>query len=253
MKKSFNLFCFLLMFIVASIFLYAEDPTKINLVISEWEPYTSGDLPGNGILTELTVAALSKAGYESDVTLLPWPRGVDYVKSGRFDALIGASYTVERLDYFSFPDVLWVSYISFFSQAGKNIQYTTLENLVPSKIGVINGSFLFDILSPIDGLIIETEATVEQNIRKLAAERVDYIMDSDDSVQYMLITKLQELGNKIERIDPPFKKDDLYVVFSKRLNNYEKLTSDFNRGLEMIKADGTYQEIVEKHGLALTE
>ena len=43
--------------------------------------------------------------------------------------------------------------------------------------------------------------------------------------------------------------EHLFNAFSKKVENYEKLKEDFDRGLELIKADGTYNNILEKHGL----
>lgn len=55
----------------------------------------------------------------------------------------------------------------------------------------------------------------------------------------------------IKILKPPFKIYDMYVAFSKRKPGYEQLTVDFNRGLKLIKADGTYEKILQKHNITL--
>ena len=39
------------------------------------------------------------------------------------------------------------------------------------------------------------------------------------------------------------------MVFSKKLAGYEKIVNDFDKGIILIKQEGTYNEILKKHGL----
>ena len=49
-------------------------------------------------------------------------------------------------------------------------------------------------------------------------------------------------------MDPPLEVKNLYLAFSRNATNYDVKLRAFNRGLEIIKADGTLQQIYEKHG-----
>jgi len=71
----------------------------IKISATSWIPYTSKDLKSGGFLTEICQVALEKAGYKSKVKFTPWKRAVNMTKTGKSDALIGASYTKERTEY----------------------------------------------------------------------------------------------------------------------------------------------------------
>ena len=53
----------------------------------------------------------------------------------------------------------------------------------------------------------------------------------------------------IYEIAPPYTTYDVHVAFSKQRDDAQKLATDFAKGLEAIKADGTYDKILEQHGM----
>ena len=55
----------------------------------------------------------------------------------------------------------------------------------------------------------------------------------------------------VEIIKPAYKVYDMYVAFSKLKPNYKQLTADFNKGLKIIKKDGSYDAILKKHNVSV--
>lgn len=227
----------------------SDQQDVIRIAISEWEPYTGERIAEHGMLTALTVAAFEKVGYQTEIVLLPWTRCIDMTMSGDMDAVVGASLTEERLVDFSYSDILWPSQVAFYCLTGKATQYDSLDALAPAVIGVYNGSKLIDELKSVKGITLDPVESVEQNIEKLINGRVDYMIDSKDSVQYILTTKMKSDFSKVQLLQPPYAQDDLYLAFSKKNPACDRIISDFNKGLQMIKEEGTYDAIVERFGL----
>ena len=73
---------------------YAQEVLK--LVNDPWPPYTGETLPGKGIATEIVVTALRRAGYETQVTFVPWKRALKGTIDGTYDILITTSYNDDR-------------------------------------------------------------------------------------------------------------------------------------------------------------
>lgn len=221
----------------------------IMLAGANWEPYMGEELPGKGFLVELSTEALKRVGYDVDIVFVPWARAVEMTKEGKYTALVGASFNQERSEFLSYPNSSWEVKMSFFSLPGKQIQYTTLENLCPVRIGLIRGSYLYDRLHEVDCITLDIGATVLKNIRKLLAGRFDVYLESQDNVAYYVNNYLSDKKEAIELISPPFEVDNIYTAFSKNIPEYEQLTKDFDRGIQLIQADGVYDSILKKHGM----
>jgi ABC-type amino acid transport substrate-binding protein len=46
---------------------------------------------------------------------------------------------------------------------------------------------------------------------------------------------------------PALKFNDIYITLSQELDNSEAIMRDFNRGINIIRENGLYQKIKEKH------
>ena len=230
---------------------YEGDAQSQPLVIAatDWPPYTSHNLRNNGFLMEIVTTALRRTGYTPEVKFVPWKRGVELTKKGDYDALVGVSYLEERTAYFLYPTYGWENYMYFFGRAGHGRQYKSVEDLCPASIGIFHGSFYVDRLSPITCIKLEEVKTVRQNIQKLVSGRIDLFIDSKDAVDYTLQTELPEHKGRIEPVQPSFEVDKIHMVVSKQHPQHQQIAADFDRGIALIKADGTYQKILDEHGI----
>lgn len=221
---------------------------KVKVAACEWEPYTGEKLQGRGFLTEVTVEGLRRAGYESQVIFYPWIRAFESVKDGENDALLGASFTKERLTFFEYPSVLWEAELCFYAPKGCGGRFVSPEKLAPAKIGIYNGSFLQEKLNGFPGLQLIGVNETGQNIEKLANGRLDYLIDSRDNVNFILQSRMKKYELEIEVMEPAFAKDEIYLVFSKKNSASQRLSEEFSKALQSMKLDGSYLRIAAKHG-----
>ena len=87
------------------------------------------------------------------------------------------------------------------------------------------------------------------NINKLIAGRTDLLIDSADSFNFILNKYFKNATDKVTAIQPPYQIDKIYTVFSKKNSRYKKLMTDFDRGIELIIKNGTYDQILKKHDM----
>lgn len=227
-----------------------DDPQKFLIVATEWSPYTSNALEGKGFLTELTVKALKEAGYSADIQFYPWARALDMVKTGKADGIIGVSYTKERTKFLKYPEVLWINNVFLFSNKknANKIKFTSLKSIAPASIGILNGSFLQNILVE-DGIKLEMVNDVETNIKKLVYGRIDYFAEAEVAVNYVLNNELKDYKDLIAAVDPPIVVDKVYVAFSLKSNKSMLAFDSFNKSLLQMKNSGEYARIIQKYGL----
>ena len=239
--------CFIVLLIAFfPVFVRAE---PLVIAATNWAPYTDEKLENSGFFAEICQAALAEAGYESRIVFLPWKRAVKLTKAGQYHALLGASFTREREPFFAYPEFYWENPTMFFAGKDHPASYGKVKDLCPARLGLFAGSFYEKRFRAYGCFEIQTVSSTEQNIKKLAAGRVDLILDSKDSINYFLANEFAEFQKDIKPLSPPLEIDKLYMVISKKVSNYGQIRDDFDRGIKALKADGSYDRILIKHGL----
>lgn len=244
MKKIFPFIFILFTCFGTSVFAKNQ---KITISGTEWIPYSGNSLPGKGLLTEITVKAFEAVGYTVIVKLIPWKRALINTKAGIFDGLLGASYSKERSKYFAYPKYAWQTAMHVFSNDPSRTQFTSFKNLCPAKVGILRGSIYKKQLSQPDCLNLEEGNQMEHNIRKLSKNRIQYMVESRDSIVFFL-NQNPSYKQSIYIMTPPFEKNKAYTIISKKNPDYQLLVNRFDKGIQMIKKSGQYKAILKKHG-----
>ena len=228
----------------------AEQIVKLSTI--NWEPYTGQNLPDHGFFSELVTESLAKVGYRVVYGYRPWPRALKEAKDGKVDGVMNAYWKQDRTEFLSYPDVVWKVKEEFIALQKNPISFNgKLSSLKGYKIGVLNQSAQ---AAEIEFADVKTEPVSDQlqNVKKLLAERIDAIV-IPRSIFFYHLERIDPGFDRtlIKILKPPFKIYDMYVAFSKRKPGYEQLTADFNRGLKLIKVDGTFKKILQKYNITL--
>lgn len=225
-----------ILFTVLSIELYSN-----NIVV-----YTDPEKRG-GFLEEITKSAYSAVGYNIQIEYLPWARALEKVKNSNSDVLLGAQYTFERSKYLKYSDKIAESEMVFFKRKSLKIKYSTLEDLEGYTIGTIIKSIYTEEFDKAKYLKKEPVSNYITNIDKLISGRIDLFLEKKNVVLKELEINYIEEKNKIDYLEKPLKKLEFYNCFSNKDPNYIKKLNDFNKGLSIIKKNGTYTKIMSKN------
>ncbi len=260
MTKSFQIFLFvsLFLFLFCTQNILAQElitekiqATEKHIILANetsWPPHYGKELKNGGYTTEIISAAMAKVGYKVSIKWLSWNRAVALASKGIYDGLGACFYNQKRAKLFAYTDSLGKTETVFFKLKNKNIKFTSLEQLKGYKIGTAKGYGYPQKFSDASYLTKIDAPKIEFNIRKLLNARIDLVIGSKKVTQHLLNTNYPVDKNKIEIIQPPLEMMPLYVAFSKKSTGYEQKVKDFNRGLKLIKADGSYAKILKKHG-----
>ncbi|MCP4574888.1 MAG: amino acid ABC transporter substrate-binding protein [Deltaproteobacteria bacterium] len=228
---------------------FADDKIIVLAHETSWAPHYGESLENEGYTVEIIREALKRVGYGLKTVWLPWKRAQADAARGDYDGLGASYYNEERATKFAYSNPISTTDVVFFKRTEDNIKYSKLEDLKPYKIGTGLGygypeKFIkADYLEKIEAYELKT------NITRLLHKRIDLIIGSRKAILFYLKQKYPDKMNSLEILGDPLETLSLYVPFSKMTPNYKQKVEDFNRGLEMIKEDGTYQKIMEKYGL----
>ncbi len=239
------------MLLVFSIFLaiqgYASEK-EIFLTSAEYPPYYCEELENQGCITEIIREVFKRVGYDLKVKFYPWKRAEMMAKKGFSDGMFPPWHTKEREKWFFFSNPIPPPNImGFYKRKDKIITFKTYQDLQPYRIGSVLG-----YAYPTDFLEIKLRNiksyTDEMLINNLVTGRIDLAVIDKMQAKYLLITKYPKQSGNFEFMEPPLAIIQQHLVISKKTKNAQTKINDFNRGLKMIKDDGTFEEILKKHG-----
>jgi polar amino acid transport system substrate-binding protein len=225
-------------------------PEKVVIAATEWAPFTSAEVENGGLLSEISTAALKRVGYDAEMVILPWRRAYEMTRKGRYDALLGTSFLEERTADFIYPNYAWSTHFFFHARQGvRPWQYTSLESLCPATIGILIGSFHRKNLVAVPCLKVQENSSIRQSIQMLMRKRIDLYLTVPEVINHYIAKDFPDAQGKIIPIHPFYIEDKAYLVFPKALVRSKTLVRDYERGIQLIKADGTYTAIVRKHNV----
>lgn len=221
----------------------------ITLATLEWPPYVGEELEDYGFTSEIVTASFERMGYEVKIEFMPWARVLQEVEQGHYDAGFPAYYSEERANTYFLTDAFVEGPVVFYKQAGENITYTTLEDLKPYRIGVVLGYVNTPEFDAADYLQKDAANNDEQNLKKLLLNRLDLVVIDRFVAASIIDQSIPEAKDSLDFLSPPLEVKTLHVILSRNTENAEQKLKDFHEGLQQIIADGTFAQIMEKHGM----
>lgn len=220
----------------------------IVLATDEWAPYYSNGLEQNGFFAEITKEAFHRAGYDCQIKFVPWERAMTLAKKGMYDGVLGAYYTKPREEHFGYSIPVSEDHVYFFWLKDRAIDYRELTDLIPYKIGVVNGYHYSDEFDRADYLNKIGNYDVESNVRLLLKGRIDVLLGSEKVIKMILKQDYFLDQGRVQMSNFPLSSKKLYILVSHQSQHHESAIRDFNHSLKNMKKDGTVEAILLKHG-----
>jgi polar amino acid transport system substrate-binding protein len=222
----------------------------VSLAVLDWKPYAGEELEKFGFGSQILTAAFNRVGYKVKFNFMPWVRALKDTETGKYDAVCYGYYSDSRVKTYALSNPFIESALVFCKHKDSDISYSSLQDLKSYRIGVIRGYVNTEQFDAADYLTKEEASNETLNLKKLLNKRVDLIVIDKFVAQYLINTVFYKNKSDFEFISPPLKIHPLYVMFSKKVENYEKNLQAFNDGLQQIISDGTRMKIIRSYGLA---
>ena len=209
-------------------------------------PYYAEDLEDGGFITKVIVSAFNKMGYRVEVEFVPWARATHLVKTGAADGIYSIWFRKDRESWVAFSDPLYSNITMILKRKETSVVYKTLLDLTPYTIGIVRGysyTERFNNATYLNKIYVTDNL---QNIKLLKLKRLDLILIDQMVGSYLIHSEPELAGVEFEWLEPPLESLQIHVGFSKKVKDYLSLVNTFNEGLMKIKADGTYDAIVNK-------
>ncbi len=224
-------------------------PTLIKMTTCNWQPYAGVNLTNLGFASELLTRLFKRLGYESTIDILPWKRSMIKTAQGKYDLAYNAYYSEERGKEYALTDPYIHSRVYLCSRKESNINFTTLKELTPYRIGVVMGYVNSEEFDHADYLTKDEAVTDLHNLKKLFGKRISLaVVDKYVAIQLIktspfLIANLTDITFH----EPPLITLPVHAAFSKAIPGYQERVKEFNRELKAMIKDGSFDILMEIH------
>lgn len=236
-------------FILAALPSYAENVFRVATDI--WEPYEYVvDNKNVGLSTEIVEGVFNRMNLyiSNPIPNYPWARVEAMLNKNEIDAMYTAAFDPKRAAIHKYPseaiiDSDWVLLINSKYQFTKH--YTNLGDLKGQIIGTVNGFSYPEYFANFikENSKIEQANRDELNIKKLALDRVDYVIMDKYNALYLI--KALNLSDKIMILPKTVEANKLYLVFNKNVS--DDVIKLFDKELIKFKSTKEYKEILNKY------
>lgn len=204
----------------------------------------AGETEGTGWDYDAWEAICDLLNCEAEMTLAGWPAVIDEVANGQLDtAADGISITDERKEVVDYSDAYMIVQQKFIVRIDED-RYPTAQALIDdtgARIGTQVGTTNFELAVTLlggDGRI-DAFDQFALAIQALIVGDVDaVIIDDAAGLGYV-----GENADDIKTIDDALQSDPLGFIFPKG----SELVDPVNQALDVLKADGTFEELGRKY------
>ena len=244
--KKFVLSVFFVCLTAGSVFAVGVD--DIRFMTEEYPPFNmkGDDGVATGIAVDVLAEMFKRVGSSKtakDVEVLPWARGYKEVQSTPNTSLFCMTRSEEREPLFKWVGPIASTRVVATALKSKGIAAGTAADLADLSAGVIKDD-IGDQLAEKAGIKkIDRTANNGQNIKKLNSGRVDIWIYEEN----VALWQLKDMG-----FDPA-DYETVYVLEAGRLDyafhkdTDQALIDQLQKVLDEMKADGSYQDIVDKY------
>lgn len=225
----------------------AGEKTWIVATDTVFKPFEYTDAQGNfvGIDVDILAAIAQDQGFKYELQSLGWDSGVAAVQAGQADALIaGATIKQERIDMgWIFSDGYYDATQTFVVKADSSI--ASFDDLAGAKVAVKTGTAGADFANSLkdqygfEVVSFEDSPTMYQDV--ILGNSVACVEDTP-----IMAASIKEGGLDL-KIPAGMESEGAPYGFAIMNAANQELLDMFNKGLANIKANGKYQEILDKY------
>jgi polar amino acid transport system substrate-binding protein len=226
---------------------YAEEKV-VRLTNGEWKPFLSETTPNFGFVSHIITEAFAAEGYRVEYSFYPWARAYDQAKKGAFDGSAAWMDGQDRRENFYLTNPISEAAYHFFYLKDDGFDWETLEDLQDISIGAtLEYTYTAEFISAAKNkeLDVQFVSTDEMNLKKLLKGRIK-IFPGEVTVTYGQLRSLfpESTVNKFTHHPKPLTTSPLHLLLSKKADRAKELNDVFNSGLEKIKKNGTFDQVM---------
>lgn len=222
---------------------------KIVAAADPYPPFVDPTLPRQGLSLELAREAFKTQGYDLEFKQVPWARAEAGLVAGDYDIIPDAWMTDARKKTQLFSVSYAENSVKFIKRKGDPFEFNGLPSLKGKTVGVVRDYNYGDAFLNDPGFKREAVDALLTNIDKLVLGRIDLTLEDEIVASSLVSRKDQKLLDKLEFTKNALATNKLYITSGLSNPRHQEIIDAFNKGLAVIKKNGSYAKILKSYGI----
>ncbi|WP_136513906.1 substrate-binding periplasmic protein [Geomonas edaphica] len=242
-KRAVLIFMLALLSVLASVDVVCARMRITLLAENDWYPYSAevASRP-QGFSVDFITAAYKAVGVTVVYKVVPYARAMSQVKDGHYAGCFNAGeieslkadYLLPKQSIMISDPVVWGTISAPHIKSYKDLERKT--------VGVVNG-YNYDLqLTDNEKIVKDVGPTELSSMKKLALGRIDFTVIDRWVSLYLISRNKSDLQGKIRQVGV-LQSIRIIPVFSKLHPDGAKARDLYDKGMAIIKKDGTYEKI----------
>lgn len=238
---------------------YKSEAPILKITGNYWEPYISNHLPANGLIINLVTSVFTRAGYQVDISYMPWNKISEGLKNSDLDASVASWYNETRAVELEFTDPYLHNELIIVKRSSDPLFFDSVDSLKREleqknyKLGAFKDfgyGDSFNEIAPYVSLSYYKYCTTM--LRDLASDKIDLIL-VDRWIAEQELASNKNMASRLEIIPTTLIEKGLHVAISAKRNDSKEISAAFNRTLNKMKKDGSYTSILSQHNFTINK
>jgi len=228
---------------------YGGEGKVLKTASDSWPPFIDPQNPKGGLSVEIATAAYATQGFSVEHKIEPWARAMQKLKNGDIDIIVNAWITEERKTFLYYSDPYVANEIKFIKLIDDSFEYNGLKSLKGKTVGTLRG---YGYSSDFNNATYFKRVPVKKfrsNIAKLLLGRIDLTIEDEIVAKAAISQQDSDLFKKIAFSKHSLSKRYLFVTSGFKNPKHKEYIAAFNKGLKVIKANGTFDKIMKSYGI----
>lgn len=239
--------CLLLVLLIRITPATADEPKPLRIAIGDnYAPYATSKAPDGGTAVAVARAAFAAVGQPVTFVLLPWDIGYEETRTGIADATLPYVHSQEREQVFLYSDPLYQPQGRIVSSLRRPLDVVSVGGLAGHRLcrptGYASPDSLTLLIDSGDVPVVSPE-TLTGCLVLIRSGRADFLVVDPQ----VLMAELDRAGlprslYHISRF--AITRDPVGLIVARSHPHAAEIIARFNDGLARIRADGTYQRLM---------
>jgi polar amino acid transport system substrate-binding protein len=218
-------------------------PAPLRLVSDVWPPFTDEDKKPHEAL-DLVQGALQRAGVRSTSTIITFSAALAGLEQGKFDGSAAFWKTPEREAYLLFSKPYLENRLLLVARKGESVAFSRVAELRGKRLALTRGYGYGDSVTKAPGVSIVYRDSDTECLRAVLAKEADYLLLDELMVRHLYAFYADKANELIVPGLTPIVRYPLHFALRKDYPNAAKIMAEFDRNIERMQADGTYNVVL---------
>ena len=216
----------------------------LQIVANGAAPFNDKEIQG-GVAAAIVTAALQRAGYETKIKLMPWKKALNGVKEGVYDVLVSIGEHEHDRSNLILSKPYRQSRIKLIARWDNNLLHNKVENF--KQLTLEKLADLSDERRYLNAALMNriSSLSLMAGLKRLAANQLDFIVVDEEEARYVM--KGSAVESSLEFLPGTVAFEDIHLAVSKQNKHHQEIVIAFNKALDDMQADGSYQKIVDQY------